>query len=187
MSGAIEWALWKLKEIYCKSTGEFLPTVNELLQMYGTAGPTITLRRYELDLNGDYRNVLRRIKNSGDYSFVVVGSMATLPEFFKQVCKSLCHNGVWILVINYSRKNMYAHNYVIFLQAQQVGLMTSDYRYIVGNLDLQTIDLEPFQHGDTNITGMRLVSPEMENVQNLAKALYETDDPFQNGKQKIYL
>lgn len=53
--------------------------------MYGTTGPTITVRRYELDLNGDYRNVLRRIKNSGDYSFVVVGSMATLPEFFKQV------------------------------------------------------------------------------------------------------
>lgn len=73
------------------STGEFLPTVNELLEMYATAGPTITVRRYELDLNGDYRNVLRRIKNSGDYSFVVVGSMDTLPEFFKQVC-FLCAN-----------------------------------------------------------------------------------------------
>ncbi|XP_053945127.1 glutamate receptor ionotropic, kainate 2 isoform X1 [Anastrepha ludens] len=129
-------------------TGEFLPMVNELLQMYGTNGPRITVRRYELDLNGDYRNVLRRIKNSGDYSFVVVGSTETLPEFFKQ--------------------------------AQQVGLMTNDYRYIIGNLDLQTMDLEPFQHGDTNITGIRLVSPDTESVEELAKALYETDNPFQN-------
>nr|AKI28993.1 ionotropic receptor CG5621 [Bactrocera dorsalis] len=129
-------------------TGEFLPTVNQLLEMYGTMGPTITVRRYELDLNGNYRNVLRRIKNSGDYSFVVVGSMATLPEFFKQ--------------------------------AQQVGLMTDDYRYIVGNLDFQTMDLEPFQHGDTNITGIRLVSPDEKLVQDLAKTLYETEEPFQN-------
>ncbi|XP_017466908.1 PREDICTED: glutamate receptor ionotropic, kainate 2 isoform X2 [Rhagoletis zephyria] len=142
---ALEWAD-TFTIIY--ETGEFLPTVNQLLQMYGTSGPTITVRRYELDLNGDYRNVLRRIKKSGDYSFVVVGSMDTLPEFFKQ--------------------------------AQQVGLMTSDYRYIVGNLDFQTMDLEPFQHGDTNITALRLVSPESESVQQLAKALYETDDPFQN-------
>lgn len=68
-------------------TGEYLSTVTELLQMYGTSGPTIVVRRYELDLNGNYRNVLRRIKNSGDTSFVVVGSLATLPELFKQVIK----------------------------------------------------------------------------------------------------
>lgn len=55
--------------------------------MYGTSGPTIVVRRYELDLNGNYRNILRRIKNSGDTSFVVVGSLATLPDLFQQVCK----------------------------------------------------------------------------------------------------
>ncbi|XP_030369659.1 glutamate receptor ionotropic, kainate 2 isoform X2 [Scaptodrosophila lebanonensis] len=129
-------------------SGEYLATVNELLQMYGTAGPAITVRRYELDLNGNYRNVLRRIRNSADYSFVVVGSLETLPEFFKQ--------------------------------AQQVGLLTSDYRYIIGNLDWQTLDLEAYQHGDTNITGFRLVSPANEQVLEVAKALYESDEPFQN-------
>ncbi|XP_065364319.1 glutamate receptor ionotropic, kainate 2 isoform X1 [Calliphora vicina] len=129
-------------------SGEYLSTVTELLQMYGTSGPAIVVRRYELDLNGNYRNVLRRIKNSGDTSFVVVGSLATLPELFKQ--------------------------------AQQVGLMTGAYRYIIGNLDFQTMDLEPYQHGDTNITGIRLVSPEAENVQEVAKVLYESEEPFQN-------
>jgi len=133
-------------------TGEYLATVRELLQMYGTAGPTVTVRRYELDLNGNYRNVLRRIRNADDFSFVVVGSMATLPELFKQ--------------------------------AQQVGLVTSDYRYIIGNLDWHTMDLEPYQHAGTNITGLRLVSPENEQVQEVAKALYESEEPFQNGKSK---
>lgn len=82
---------------------------------------------------------------------------------------------------------VFVNNFVliIFFQAQQVGLMTSDYRYIVGNLDLQTMDLEPFQHGDTNITGIRLVSPDAQGVQQLAKALYETEEPFQNGKEII--
>lgn len=60
--------------------------------------------------------------------------------------------------------------------------MTGAYRYIIGNLDFQTIDLEPYQHGDTNITGIRLVSPEAENVQEVAKVLYESEEPFQNGK-----
>ncbi|XP_023035438.1 glutamate receptor ionotropic, kainate 2 isoform X3 [Drosophila willistoni] len=129
-------------------SGEYLATVSELLQMYGTAGPTITVRRYELNLNGNYRNVLRRIRNAEDFSFVVVGSMETLPEFFKQ--------------------------------AQQVGLLTSDYRYIVGNLDWHTMDVEPYQHAGTNITALRLVSPEDELVQEVAKALYESDEPFQN-------
>ncbi|XP_030558727.1 glutamate receptor ionotropic, kainate 2 isoform X1 [Drosophila novamexicana] len=129
-------------------SGEYLVTVNELLQMYGTAGPTITLRRYDLDLNGNYRNVLRRIRNSEDDSFVVVGSMETLPELFKQ--------------------------------AQQTGLLTSDYRYIIGNLDWHTMDLEPYQHADSNITGLRFVSPENGQVLEVAKALYESEEPFQN-------
>ncbi|XP_032596032.1 glutamate receptor ionotropic, kainate 2 isoform X1 [Drosophila grimshawi] len=129
-------------------SGEYLVTVNELLQMYGTAGPPITLRRYDLDLNGNYRNVLRRIRNAEDNSFVVVGSTETLPELFKQV--------------------------------QQVGLLTSDYRYIIGNLDWHTMDLEAYQHADANITGLRVVSPEQEQIQEVAKALYESEEPFQN-------
>ncbi|KAI8046451.1 hypothetical protein M5D96_002661 [Drosophila gunungcola] len=122
MVAALGWESFTI--IY--ESGEYLAT------MYGTAGPTVTVRRYELDLNGNYRNVLRRIRNADDFSFVVV------------------------------------------------GLVTSDYRYIVGNLDWHTMDLEPYQHAGTNITGLRLVSPENEQVQEVAKALYESEEPFQN-------
>ena len=62
--------------------------------------------------------------------------------------------------------------------------MTGSYRYIIANLDFQTIDLEPYRHGDTNITGLRLVSPDTENVQAVAKLLSDSDDPFQNGEFK---
>lgn len=42
----------------------------------------------------------------------------------------------------------------ILQQAQQVGLMTDKYHYIITNLDLHTLDLVPFQYGETNITGV---------------------------------
>lgn len=42
----------------------------------------------------------------------------------------------------------------VLLQAQQVGLMTEGYSYLITNLDLQTMDLEPYQYGGANITGV---------------------------------
>lgn len=48
----------------------------------------------------------------------------------------------------------------ILKQAQQVGLMTDEHHFIITSLDMHTIDLEPFQHSGTNITGFRLVSPD---------------------------
>lgn len=43
-------------------------------------------------------------------------------------------------------------------QAQQVGLMTEHYNYIILNLDSFTIDLSPYQYGGTNITGVSNMS-----------------------------
>jgi glutamate receptor, ionotropic, invertebrate len=48
----------------------------------------------------------------------------------------------------------------ILKQAQQVGLLTNNHQVIITSLDMHTIDLEPYQHGGTNITGFRMVSPE---------------------------
>lgn len=42
----------------------------------------------------------------------------------------------------------------VLTQAQQVGIVTDHYNYIITNLDLVTLDLEPFQYGGANITGV---------------------------------
>jgi glutamate receptor, ionotropic, invertebrate len=39
-------------------------------------------------------------------------------------------------------------------QAQQVGIMSNDHSYIVMNPDFQTINIDAFKHGGSNITGM---------------------------------
>lgn len=44
----------------------------------------------------------------------------------------------------------------VLKQAQQVGLMTERYSYIITNLDFQSLDLRPFQYSGTNITGVRI-------------------------------
>lgn len=48
----------------------------------------------------------------------------------------------------------------VLKQAQQVGILTEHQNYIITTPDLHTIDLEPYQYGGTNITGVRLVNPE---------------------------
>lgn len=39
-------------------------------------------------------------------------------------------------------------------QAQQVGLITEKFHYIITDLDMHTIDLGPYQHAGSNITGV---------------------------------
>lgn len=43
-------------------------------------------------------------------------------------------------------------------QAQQVGLMSDDHSYIIMNPDFQTVDIEPYKHGGSNITGNKITT-----------------------------
>ncbi|XP_063622101.1 glutamate receptor ionotropic, kainate 2-like [Cydia splendana] len=44
----------------------------------------------------------------------------------------------------------------VLAQAQKVGLLSERHAYILLALDLHTMDLEPYSHGDANITGLQL-------------------------------
>ncbi|KAG7201426.1 hypothetical protein KM043_004186 [Ampulex compressa] len=48
----------------------------------------------------------------------------------------------------------------VLKQAQQVGILSEKNRVIVTSLDLQTLDLEPYQYSGVNFTGVRLLDPE---------------------------
>ncbi|XP_055907858.1 glutamate receptor ionotropic, kainate 2-like [Eupeodes corollae] len=130
-------------------SGEYLPILNELMELYKLGGPFITVRRYDLQLNGNYRAVLRRVRKSDDSNVVIVGSTQSLPEVLRQ--------------------------------AKQVGIITEDYNYIIGNLDLQTIDLEEFRHSEANITSFRMFSPDQPEIRLLIQELgYPEDDNDRN-------
>ncbi|XP_054153108.1 glutamate receptor ionotropic, kainate 2-like [Oppia nitens] len=55
----------------------------------------------------------------------------------------------------------------VFNQAQQVGLITEEYSYLVTCMDLLTLDLEDFRHSRTNITSLRIVDENSLEFSNL--------------------
>lgn len=41
-------------------------------------------------------------------------------------------------------------------QSQQVGIMSDDHSYLIMNPDFQTIDIDPYKHGGSSITGNKI-------------------------------
>lgn len=64
----------------------------------------------------------------------------------------------------------------VLKQAQQVGLMTEHNQFFIANLDVHTIDLEPFQYSGTNISTIRIVRTEDPIMEGYAEYL-KTQDP----------
>ena len=65
--------------------------------------------------------------------------------------------------------------------------MNEDYKYIIGNLDFHTFDLEEYKYSEANITGFRLFSTDKPEVQNLMLELgfideIEDNEMIANGK-----
>ncbi|XP_015173134.1 PREDICTED: glutamate receptor ionotropic, kainate 2-like [Polistes dominula] len=75
---------------------------------------------------------------------------------YRDILRTVKMSGVINIVIDCSYETLP----VVLEQAQQVGLMLQKYNIIVTNLDLQTLDLEPYQYSGVNVTGVRMINPE---------------------------
>ncbi|KAK4305191.1 hypothetical protein Pmani_022910 [Petrolisthes manimaculis] len=93
---------------------------------------------------------------------VTLRQLPASPDY-RGVLKEAKEAGVTHMVLDAQNHNIYT----VLKQAQQVGLMTSYHNYFITSLDLETIDLEEFRHGGTNITSLRLVSPDNPLVQQV--------------------
>lgn len=80
-----EWSRF----IFLYENSEYLSILNSLLSLYGTKGPIISVLRYDLNLNGNFKAVLRRVRKSVDSRIVVVGSTVSVAELLKQVNSSV--------------------------------------------------------------------------------------------------
>lgn len=130
-----EWG-WKSFTVLYESA-QWLPRVSNLLKMYDAKGPTITVRQLSISQKTNYREILKRVKDSGDKHIIIDCSIELLPEVLKQ--------------------------------AQQVGLLTESHQFIITNLDMHTLDLEPYQYSGTNITGIRMIDPDDILVQTVTE------------------
>ncbi|XP_044762493.1 glutamate receptor ionotropic, kainate 2-like [Coccinella septempunctata] len=64
----------------------------------------------------------------------------------------------------------------VLRQAQQLGLMNRNYNYFITNLDFHTIDLEPFQYSNTNITGVKLLRSDLKMTEDFTKEMCKSEE-----------
>ncbi|XP_068238713.1 glutamate receptor ionotropic, kainate 2-like isoform X2 [Palaemon carinicauda] len=55
----------------------------------------------------------------------------------------------------------------VLRQAQQIGMMSSFHNYIISSLDLHLVNLADFKYGGSNITAVRLIDPDREEVRDV--------------------
>lgn len=137
---AYEWSTF----YFLYESGDYLNSVTKIIEFYADGGPAILLRKYDLQINANYRSILREIRKSALNSVLIVGSSESIAMVLKQ--------------------------------AQEVGLITESYKFIIGNLDFQSIDLESYRYSEANITSIRMFSPDDSKVKNLISRVFDDDD-----------
>jgi len=60
-------------------------------------------------------------------------------------------------------------------QAQQVGLISQGYYFLLTSLDAHTIDLEDYKYGGTNFTSYRMIDVDKPEVQNVIYGIVESN------------
>ncbi|XP_069985019.1 glutamate receptor ionotropic, kainate 2 isoform X2 [Penaeus vannamei] len=98
-----------------------------------------------------------------DQSFQISLRQLPLSDDYRPMLKDAKKDGVTHIVLDVERDNIFT----VLKQAQQIGMMTSYHNYFITSLDLHTVDLEDFRHGDTNITALTIVDPENPLVQQV--------------------
>lgn len=79
--------------------------------------------------------------------------MLSLTFHFRSQLKIIKASGIVNYLVDCSKE----HLDQFLQQAQQVGIMSDEHSYIIMNPDFQTIDISPYKHGGSNITGKVLI------------------------------
>ncbi|XP_023230158.1 glutamate receptor ionotropic, kainate 2-like isoform X2 [Centruroides sculpturatus] len=83
---------------------------------------------------------------------VIVRQFSPEQEY-RKLLKEMGRNGVKNMIIDVATENLVT----VIEHAQQMDMMSEYYNYIFINMDMHTINVEPFQNAGPNITGFRLI------------------------------
>ncbi|XP_073988845.1 kainate-type ionotropic glutamate receptor subunit 1D isoform X1 [Rhodnius prolixus] len=105
------------------------------------------------------------LKAHGPSDFPI--AVRQLPEGndYRPLLKQIKNSAESHIVLDCSTEKIYN----VLKQAQQIGMMSDYHSYLITSLDLQSVDLEEFKYGGTNITALRLVDPNNVEVQRVVK------------------
>ncbi|XP_072745109.1 glutamate receptor ionotropic, kainate 2 isoform X2 [Anoplolepis gracilipes] len=117
--------------------------------------------------------LLKRCDSQGDSAFMF--HLGEGPNY-RQAIQDIKRSEIENIIIDCS----YDILSEVLKQAQQVGILSEKHKVIVTSLDLQTLDLQPYQYSGVNFTGLRLIDPEDPIVQQTLdkhKNEWGLDDP----------
>lgn len=148
----------------------------DIIQMKGWTDFTIIYEGAELLPYLDSIVTMQDIDSGDDISINVV----QLPNGndYRSQLKTIKSSGS----VNYLLNCKNEHLSLFLEQAQQVGIMSDEHSYIIMDPDFQTIDINPFKHGGSNITGIRFFDPKLEDVQTFINSLNENVKELSEGQ-----
>merc|ERR1712128_228427 len=88
---------------------------------------------------------------------------------YRDVLKEIYFSDSNLIVLDCERKILAE----VLQQAQQVGLISQGYYFLLTSLDAHTVDLEDFKYGGTNFTAFRMIDVDKPEVQNVIYSIVE--------------
>ncbi|XP_060649069.1 glutamate receptor ionotropic, kainate 2 [Drosophila nasuta] len=143
--------------IFCYESSEYLTILDYLVGLYGIKSPLIKVMRYDLNLNGNYKAVLRRIRKSEDSRIVVVGSTEGVAELLRQAQQvGIMNEDYTYLVGNLDLHTFQLEEYK-YSEANITGIRMFDpdkkeVRELIETLNRAVGESEPLDLGSSPIT-----------------------------------
>ncbi|KAH8409836.1 hypothetical protein KR222_009343, partial [Zaprionus bogoriensis] len=148
-----EWSRF----IFCYESSEYLAILDHLVTLYGEKAPVIKVMRYDLNLNGNFKSVLRRVRKSEDSRIVVVGSTEGVAELLRQAQQVGIMNEDYTYLVG----NLDLHTYELeeykYSEANITGIRMFDpdkqeVRELIATLQHEIGEIEPIDSGSSPIT-----------------------------------
>lgn len=126
--------------------------LDHLVTLYGIKGPVIKVIRYDLNLNGNFKSVLRRVRKSEDSRIVVVGSTKGVAELLRQAQQVGIMNEDYTYLVG----NLDLHTYQLeeykYSEANITGIRMFDpekkeVRDLIEAMQLEVGEIEPIDTG----------------------------------------
>lgn len=108
---------------------------------------------------------------------------------YRKLLKEMGRNGVKNMIIDVAAENIVT----VLEHAQQMDMMSEYYNYIIINLDMHTVNMEPFQNAGPNITGFRLIDEDASTYKELLQEWkqhplwHNTEPDIQFSKTEVVL
>ncbi|XP_043279379.1 glutamate receptor ionotropic, kainate 2 isoform X2 [Venturia canescens] len=105
------------------------------------------------------------LKAHGPSEFPIAVRQLGEGDDYRPLLKQIKNSAESHIVLDCSTDRIHS----VLKQAQQIGMMSDYHSYLITSLDLNSVDLEEFKYGGTNITAFRLVDPEKPEIQKVVQ------------------